>query len=155
MKRDFNLRFDDVELIGGGDNFLKNTKVTNFILRGSNQLLSLNSMFKDCKYLYGIDGSIDLEGINDITSIFEGCTKLVDVPVLIFRGGEVNMDKAFMNCEILPSLKLENTTDLIFGSVEDTFKGCAALDEIEFYGSTSKESINMILDFFNPEEEEE
>ena len=152
MKRDFNLRFDVVELVGGGKNFLDNSKVTKFILRGSNSLLSLNSMFKDSKYLHTVDGNIDLEGITDITSLFEGCVRLADAPVLIFRGEAVNMDKAFMNCELLPTLKLENTTDLIFGSTNNTFEGCVSLDGVEFYGSTSKDSINMILDFFNPED---
>lgn len=153
MKRDFNLRFDDVELLGGADNFLEGSKVTSVILRGSNSLLSLNSMFKECEYLHTVDGSIDLEGISSITSLFEGCSKLVDLPVLIFRGNSVDMDRAFMNCGVLPSLKFENTTDLIFGSTVNTFQGCHNLDGVEFYGSTSKESIKMILDFFNPDEE--
>lgn len=151
MKRDFIVRFDDVELVGGADNFFKDSKLTKVILRGGNKLSSLNSMFKGCVNLHTVEGSIDLEGMSTITSLFEGCSVLVDMPVLTCRG-YVDMNNAFKNCFLLPTLKLENTTDLVIGNIEGAFDECHSLDGVEFYGTTSKQSINMLLDLFNPEE---
>ena len=150
MKRDFNIRFDDVELIGGADNFLENSKITKFTLGGNSSLLSLNSMFKNCKNLHTVEGSLNLEEI-DIVSIFEVCSSLVDPPIL-FCNGAVNMDNAFKNCTALPTVKFENTTDLFLESTEGTFDGCANLDGIEFYGTLSKESVNALIRLLNPEE---
>lgn len=150
MKRDFNIRFDDVELIGGAENFLEDSKITQFILRGNNTLLSLNSMFKGCSNLHTVDGSFNLKDIPSIASLFEGCSSLIDMPVLICNGS-LNMDNAFKNCTLLPTLKFENTTDLFLESAISSFEGCTYLDGLEFYGTTSKDSMNMLIRLLNPE----
>lgn len=153
MKRDFNLRFDDVELVGGGSNFLKDSKVTKFILRGSNELLSLDSMFKDCKHLHTVDGNFDLTDIPSIKSLFEGCVSLVE-PVGLLFNGDIDMSRAFYGCDILPVIKLGNTTLVNFTSLEGAFDGCPNLDGISFVGSTSKESVKTMMNLLSPIEED-
>lgn len=152
MKRDFNLSFDDVELIGGADNFLEGSKVTKFTLRGSNSLLSLNSMFKNCKHLHTVEGNLDLSEISSITSLFEGCVSLVDPAGLLFNG-DISIDRVFYGCTALPTIKLGNTTLVNFTSTEKAFDECPNLDGISFIGETSKESVKAMMDMLSPIEE--
>ena len=152
MKRDFILRFDDVELLGGGDSFLENSKVTEFILRGSNELLSLNSMFKDSRHLHTVDGNFDLTDISSINSLFEGCTSLVDPAGLLFNG-DISMDRTFYGCENLPTIKLGNTTMVNFTSLEGAFDGCPNLDGISFIGKTSTDSVKAMMNLLSPIED--
>ena len=46
MFKEFNIKFEDVEMFGGSDSLLEGTNVTKVILRGDNKLSSLNSMLK-------------------------------------------------------------------------------------------------------------
>ena len=49
MFREFNVKFEDVEMLGGADNLLEGTEVTKVIVRGdNNKMSSLDSMLKDC-----------------------------------------------------------------------------------------------------------
>ena len=76
MFREFNVKFENVDMIGGADNLLENTKVTKVIVRGDNKMSSLDSAFKNCSELDTIDGELDLNNISDIDSILDN-TQLV------------------------------------------------------------------------------
>lgn len=76
MFREFNVKFEDVEILGGADNLLESTEVTKVITRGDNKMSSLDSMLKDCNELDTIDGELDLNGVSDIDNLLEG-TELV------------------------------------------------------------------------------
>ena len=56
MFKEFNVEFQDVEMIGGADNLLENTKVTKVVMSGDNKMSSLDSAFKNCSELDNIQG---------------------------------------------------------------------------------------------------
>ena len=76
MFKEFNIKFEDVEMFGGSDSLLEGTNVTKVILRGDNKLSSLNSMLKNCNQLDTIDGNLNLDGISDIDNLLQN-TELV------------------------------------------------------------------------------
>lgn len=77
MFREFNVKFEDVEMLGGADNLLEGTEITKVIVRGdNNKMSSLDSMLKNCNELDTIDGELDLNGVSDIDNLLEG-TELV------------------------------------------------------------------------------
>ena len=63
MFREFNVKFEDVEMLGGTDNLLENTEITKVIVRGDSKMSSLDSTFKNCKELDTIDGELDLNDV--------------------------------------------------------------------------------------------
>ena len=67
--RDFKIELDNVEMINGSDDLLKDTKVTKVTLTGENKLNSLNSTFENCTELTSIEGEINLDGISDMTEM--------------------------------------------------------------------------------------
>lgn len=77
MFREFNVKFEDVEMLGGADNLLEGTEITKVIVRGdNNKMSSLDSMLKNCNELDTVDGELDLNGVSDIDNLLEG-TELV------------------------------------------------------------------------------
>lgn len=71
MFKEFNVQFQDAQIVGGADNLLENTKVTKVVLRGDNNLSSLDSAFKNCSELDIIEGAINLDGISDIDNLLD------------------------------------------------------------------------------------
>ena len=69
MARDFKIELDNVEMINGSDNLLKDTKVTKVTLTGDNKLNSLNSTFENCTELTAIEGDVNLDGVSDMTEM--------------------------------------------------------------------------------------
>ena len=77
MFREFNVKFEDVEMLGGADNLLEGTEITKVIVRGdNNKMSSLDSMLKNCNELDTVEGELDLNGVGDIDNLLEG-TELV------------------------------------------------------------------------------
>lgn len=72
MFKEFNVKFENVEMFGGSDNLLEGTNVTKVIIRGDNKLSSLDSMLKNCVQLDTIDGDLNLDGISDIDNLLQG-----------------------------------------------------------------------------------
>ena len=79
--RDFKIELDNVEMINGSDDLLKDTKVTKVTITGDNKFNSLNSSFENCIELEAIDGDINLEGATDISEILKD-TPLDEVKVI-------------------------------------------------------------------------
>lgn len=71
MFKEFNVQFQDAQIVGGADNLLENTKVTKVVLRGDNNLSSLDSTFKNCSELDIIEGAINLDGVSDIDNLLD------------------------------------------------------------------------------------
>ena len=79
--RDFKIELDNVEMINGSDDLLKDTMVTKVTITGDNKFNSLNSSFENCIELEAIDGDINLEGVTDISEILKD-TPLDEVKVI-------------------------------------------------------------------------
>lgn len=118
MFKEFNVQFQDAQIVGGADNLLENTKVTKVVLRGDNNLSSLDSTFKNCSELDIIDGAIKLDGISDIDNLLDE-TPLVK---------EVTLEN--INTEI---------------SAKDSFND---VDTINIDGNCTKEGIQSFLSNF-------
>lgn len=67
--REFKIELDNVEMINGSDDLLKDTKVTKVTLTGENKLNSLNSTFENCDELTSIEGDVNLDGVSDMTEM--------------------------------------------------------------------------------------
>ena len=67
--REFKIELDNVEMINGSDDLLKDTKVTKVTLTGENKLNSLNSTFENCNELTSIEGDVNLDGVSDMTEM--------------------------------------------------------------------------------------
>lgn len=95
MFKEFNVKFEDAEIIGGADNLLEGTGVTKVILRGDNKLSSLDSTFKNCSQLDTVDGELDLNGISDIDSLLEGSNLVTSIDLKNVNNKDITANNAF------------------------------------------------------------
>ena len=100
MFKEFNVQFQDCEIVGGADNLLADTKVSKVVLRGDNKLSSLDSTFKNCSQLDTIDGNINLENVTDIDNMCDGSELLKNVTLENIKG-EITAKDAFNNVETI------------------------------------------------------
>ena len=101
MFREFNVKFEDVEIIGGSDNLLEGTEVTKVILRGDSKMSSLDSALKNCSELDTIDGDLDLNGVNDIDNLLEGTPLVKNISVKNVNVEDMSCDNSFTNIDTL------------------------------------------------------
>ena len=101
MFREFNVKFEDVEIIGGSDNLLEGTEVTKVILRGDSKMSSLDSALKNCSELDTIDGDLDLNGVNDIDNLLEGTPLVKEISVKNVNVEDMSCDNSFTNINTL------------------------------------------------------
>lgn len=76
MAREFNINFNNVEMIDDMDNFLEETQITKVTFEGENKIKSLNSTFKNCPQLSEIE-DIDLSELEAIDCMLEGSQPLI------------------------------------------------------------------------------
>lgn len=76
MAREFNINFNNVEMIDGMDNLLEDTQVTKVKFAGDNDLKSLKSTFKNCTQLTTIEGDVNLKEVIEIDCMLEGVQPL-------------------------------------------------------------------------------
>ncbi len=95
MFKEFNVKFEDVEIVGGSDNLLEGTDVTKVIFKGDNKMSSLNSTFKDCSELDTIDGELNLDGINNIDNILDGTNLVTSVDLKNINNVDITANNAF------------------------------------------------------------
>lgn len=100
MFKEFNVQFQDAQIVGGADNLLENTKVTKVVLRGDNNLSSLDSTFKNCSELDIIDGAINLDGISDIDNLLDE-TPLVKEVTLENINTEISAKNSFNDVDTI------------------------------------------------------
>jgi len=99
MFKEFNVEFQDVEMIGGADNLLENTKVTKVVMSGDNKMSSLDSAFKNCSDLDNIQGGLDLNGVNDIDNILEGNSLIKSIYLKNINNENISVNNSFPNVE--------------------------------------------------------
>ncbi|MBP3930999.1 MAG: hypothetical protein J6D47_15735, partial [Peptostreptococcaceae bacterium] len=100
MFREFNVKFEDVEMLGGADNLLEGTEVTKVIVRGdNNKMSSLDSMLKDCNELDTIDGELDLNGVSDIDNLLEGTELVKNINLKNINNENISANNSFPNID--------------------------------------------------------
>lgn len=96
MFREFNVKFEDVEMIGGADNLLEGTEITKVIVRGdNNKMSSLDSMLKNCSELDTIDGELDLNGVSDIDNLLEGTELVKNINLKNINNENISANNSF------------------------------------------------------------
>lgn len=99
MFREFNVKFEDVEMLGGADNLLEGTEVTKVIVRGDSKMSSLDSMLKDCNELDTIDGELDLNGVSDIDNLLEGTELVKNINLKNINNENISANNSFPNVD--------------------------------------------------------
>lgn len=96
MFREFNVKFEDVEMLGGADNLLEGTEITKVIVRGdNNKMSSLDSMLKNCNELDTIDGELDLNGVSDIDNLLEGTELVKSIDLKNINNENISANNSF------------------------------------------------------------
>ena len=99
MFKEFNVEFQNVEMIGGADNLLENTKVTKVVMSGDNKMSSLDSTFKNCSELDNIQGELDLNDVSDIDNILEDTELVKRINLKNINNENISADNSFPNVE--------------------------------------------------------
>lgn len=100
MFREFNVKFEDVEMLGGADNLLEGTEITKVIVRGdNNKMSSLDSMLKNCNELDTIDGELDLNGVSDIDNLLEGTELVKSIDLKNINNENISANNSFPHIE--------------------------------------------------------
>lgn len=100
MFREFNVKFEDVEMLGGADNLLEGTEITKVIVRGdNNKMSSLDSMLKNCNELDTIDGELDLNGVGDIDNLLEGTELVKSINLKNINNENISANNSFPHVE--------------------------------------------------------
>ena len=95
MFKEFNVKFEDAEIVGGADNLLEGTGVTKVILRGDNKLSSLDSTLKNCSQLDTVDGELELRGVSDIDGLLEGSNLVKSIDLKNVNNKNITSNNAF------------------------------------------------------------
>ena len=99
MFKEFNVEFQNVEMIGGADNLLENTKVTKVVMSGDNKMSSLDSTFKNCSELDNIQGELNLNDVSDIDNILEDTELVKRINLKNVNNENISADNSFPNVE--------------------------------------------------------
>lgn len=99
MFKEFNVEFQNVEMIGGADNLLENTKVTKVVMSGDNKMSSLDSTFKNCSELDNVQGGLDLNGVSDIDNILEGNSLIKSINLKNVNNENISASNSFPSIE--------------------------------------------------------
>ncbi len=101
MARDFNIKFNNVNMIDDANNILENTKVTKVTLIGNNQFKSLDSAFKDCTELMEIEGELELNEVDDIDNLLDGSTLVDDITLKNVNDENISSTNALKNVSFI------------------------------------------------------
>ena len=151
MARDFKIELDNVEMINGSDNLLKDTKVTKVTITGENKLNSLNSTFENCTELTSIEGEINLDGISDMTEMALNTT-LDELKIINPTEENIQTDNSLnqvTNVKIGGTKYTKGGVQDVVGSLEWTAENFtyedAILDNVYTNSSSIEESKNITV----------
>ena len=133
MFKEFNVKFEDAEMVGGADNLLEGTEVTKVILRGDNKLSSLDSTFKNCSQLDIIDGELDLRGVSDIDELLEGTSLVKNIELKNVNNKNITANNAFPHIDQITiggEVYNKEAIQNVIGSREWTFNNINYVDTV-------------------------
>lgn len=146
MSRDFNIRFNNAEIIGGTDNLLENTKVTKVMLRGDNKLSSLNSTFKNCSDLDIIEGEIDLDGIAVIDEILNNTKFVKHLNLVNVNNPNITANMSF---PYLDSIEIGGRT-YDKTAIQNVLGGCTwKIGDIAYYETVAQQVTDSVIEINN------
>lgn len=138
MPRDFNVRFDNVEIIGGSDNLLENANVTKVSMVGDNKLSSLGATFKNCKDLDIIEGIINLNGIDVINEILNDTQYVKNIRLENVNNPNISANLSFPYIENISFDKSYDKT-----AIQNVLGGCVwSIKDINYYGEVGNSVVN-------------
>lgn len=133
MFKEFNVKFEDVEMIGGADNILEGTEVTKVIVRGDSKMSSLDSAFKNCPQLDTIDGQIDLNEVSDIDNILENSSFVTKISLKNINNENMSVNNPFPDIEEISiggELYIKAAIQNVIASKDWTFDNIKYVDTI-------------------------
>ena len=147
MFKEFNVEFQGVEMIGGADNLLENTKVTKVVMSGDNKMSSLDSAFKNCSELDNIQGGLDLNGVSNIDNILEGNSLIKNIDLKNVNNENITANNSFPNVEeinIGGELYNKKAIQNVIASKEWTFDNITYSDVVG--DNVITEEVNVVND---------
>jgi len=145
MFKEFNVEFQDVEMIGGADNLLENTKVTKVVMSGDNKMSSLDSTFKNCSELDNIQGGLNLNGISNINNILEGNNLVKSINLENINNENISVNNSFPNVEEISiggDLYSKKAVQNVIASKEWTFNNINYVDAVG--DNVVTKSVNLV-----------
>ena len=149
MFREFNVKFENVDMIGGADNLLENTKVTKVIVRGDNKMSSLDSAFKNCSELDTIDGELDLNNISDIDNLLDDTTLVKRINLKNVNNENISVNNSFPHIEEITiggELYNKKAIQNVLASKEWTF------DNINYVDAVGENVVEKVVNASNDNE---
>ena len=148
MFREFNVKFEDVEMLGGADNLLEGTEITKVIVRGdNNKMSSLDSMLKNCNELDTVEGELDLNGVSDIDNLLEGTELVKSINLKNINNENISANNSFPHVDqinIGGELYNKKAMQNVIASKDWTF------DSINYQGTVSdnivEKEVNIVDD---------
>ena len=111
MFKEFNVQFQDVEMLDNANDLLKDTKVTKVSFKGENKMKSLDSTFENCGELDTVEGNIDLKNINDINEILKDTPLVREVSFKNINSDTITATNSLNDVEVINIDGTETTRD--------------------------------------------
>lgn len=107
-------------------------------------IINTSNTTSGCSFTYAFNGCQNLTAINtplknisDVGNMFNGCTKLRELPELTFKTGGISGHSMFLGCRSLRKVP-EETLKAVYSNAAyyshpftNMFQGCSAIDEIK------------------------
>ena len=122
------------------------------ILRCSNNITNMNSMFYNCSSLTNLDlSALKTDKVTDMSYMFLGCSGLtnIKIPDNIKTSSVVNMRNMFANCSSLTNLDLSNFNTNNVTNMSFMFLGCSKLTNLDLSSFNTKKVRYMSYMFYN------
>jgi len=125
-------------------------KEINFIRCNRTDIINMNSMFKECKYLEKLNiSNLKTGNVTNMGEMFNGCTELKELDVSKFDTSNVKkMNLMFANCKSLEQLDLQNFNTSKVSDMSYMFLQCISLKKISLENFNTKNVINMRRMFY-------
>lgn len=120
--------------------------------KGAVKPVDCMSWFLECNNLTKINNLENLytSECEDMTSMFEGCSKLTDLDLSGFETEKVDsMESMFKNCSSLQKLDLSGFDTTKVNNMDEMFNGCTSLTLLDISNFDTKEVNSMKKMFYN------
>ena len=126
-------------------------KEINIIKCNRKDIINMNSMFKECRFLKKLNiSNLETEKVTNMGEMFSECSELKELDVSKFNTSNVkDMHLMFGNCKSLEQLDLQNFNTSKVNDMSYMFSHCTSLKKINLENFNTKNVINMEGMFFH------